>query len=1026
MTKRIIILSLLCCIILLKSPAALLAQQAAWDQSSQVDFREALDLFEKEKFSAARQAFFELMHQSEIRSNPVLSAEAAYYVALCAIELFNQDSKDLLLDFVESFPDNNHNNMVRFNLGRSEYQKKHYRSAIKYFEEVNIRELEKDEVYEYHFKKGYAHLKEEEFSEAKTEFARVKDSESRYTAPVNYYYAHLAYIDGNFDEALQGFAKIKEDPTFKSIVPYYLIHIYYRQGDWKKVMEAGPVLLASSQGNRSSELNRMLGDAFYYSQKYPDAIPYLELYNKAPGQRTSREDQYQLAIAYFKSGDYRSAIPWFQQVANADDSLSQNAYYHLGYSYIQTDEKEFSRSAYLSAYKMNHIIDIKEDALFNYAKLAYELSYNPFNEAIRAIETYIKEYPESKRLDEAYGYLVDLFLSTRNYKGAIEALEKISRLNDELREAYQKVAYYHAIEVFNNKDYDEAIRLLHKSAEFPLNRAIIAEGLYWSGEAYFHKKNYTDARTYYQRFLLSPGAFNLPLYQLVHYNIAYTWFKQKDYTQAITSFRKFIGNPGSASQKILADAGIRTGDCYFIQKSYEEALPYYQKAIKADIIDQDYALYQKAMALGALDRTNEKITELQKLSSNFKRSPYRDDALYELGTTWLQVQENDKALASLRSVTQEYPGSSYEKQALVKIGLILYNNHLDDQAILTFKQVIEDYPGTTEAKEALATMRNIYVDLNRTEEFFSYAGGLSFANVSNKEQDSISYLAAENQYMSGNRDAALKGFNTYLQRFENGLYKVPANFYRSECLYSLDKKAEALPGYELALETNNSFNETSLLRSASILYEQGKYERALFYYEKLLLRAEYPNNILTAKTGVMRCRHYLSKDALALEAAGNVLSSDKASEQLLIEAHLISAKSKLALGDTTGANTSFNICSRLDKGAMGAEAKYYAAYLQFAQNNVDESETIAFELINEYPAYDHWMAKAFILLSDIYVERGNLFQAKQTLQSIIDNHDGKDMKELAREKLQQIEQVEKQAEQVTPAPEVKDDFEDLF
>ena len=28
---------------------------------------------------------------------------------------------------------------------------------------------------------------------------------------------------------------------------------------------------------------------------------------------------------------------------------------------------------------------IKEDALFNYAKVTYELSYTPFNEAIRAL-----------------------------------------------------------------------------------------------------------------------------------------------------------------------------------------------------------------------------------------------------------------------------------------------------------------------------------------------------------------------------------------------------------------------------------------------------------------------------------------------------------------------------------------------------------------------------------------------------------------------------------------------------------------
>lgn len=1028
MQARTILTGLFLCVLLTGFPPSLKAQFPAWEESPQTELRSAMDLFEKGQFSAARHAFFSLMHHPAIKNDPVLYAEAAYYEALCAIELFNQDSKDLLLSFVDRFPDNNHNNMVHFNLGLSEYQKKHYRSAIKYFEKVKISELEREEVYEYYFKKGYSHLKQEEFEEAKKHFAKIKDTQSRYSAPVNYYYAHLAYVDGDYDDALAGFEKIRENETFSSIVPHYLAHIHYQQKNWDKVIEVAPGLVKNISGKRNSEMQRMIGDAYYYKGEYEKAIPYLEKYNAAPGQRTSREDQYQLAVALFKAGSYESAIPWFERVAGQDDTLSQNAYYHLGFCYIKEGEKEFSRNAFLSAYKMDHDLNIKEDALFNYAKLAYELSYNPFNEAIRALETYIAEYPNSKRLDEAYGYLVDLFLSTRNYAGALDALKKISRLNDNLRAAYQKVAYYQGIQLYNKREYSEAIKLFHKSSEFPIERELIAEALYWTGEAYFQQKKHQQARTYYDRFLTSPGAFNLKQYQITHYNIAYTWFKQKEYQKAITDFRKFIDDPGKASKKMISDANIRTGDCYFIQRSYSQALPYYERAIRSGIIDQDYALYQRAIALGVLDRTDEKISELKKLKEEYPRSPYRDDALYELGNTWLQVQEEDKAMSTLRQVTQEYPGSSYEKQALLKIGLIQYNRHLDDQAIATLKQVVENHPGTNEAREALGTLRNIYVDLNQTEEFFEYAGGLSFANVSDREQDSISYLAAENQYMNGNREAALEGFNAYLKRFENGLYHIPANFYRAECLFALGQKDEALPAYEKVLESPGAYAETSLLRASSILFEQNKYEKALNYYKQLLQRAEYPNNLLIARTGMMRCRHYLGKDALALESAREILGSEKASDRLIVEAHLISAKSKLALGDTTGAETSFGITHRLDKGAMGAEAKYYSVYLLYADGDIEEAENAAFELINDYPAYDHWMAKAFILLADIYVRRDNLFQAKQTLQSIIDNHDGEDLVNLARDKLKTINRMEAKAMQpdTTTNQGEGEDFDDLF
>ena len=43
-----------------------------------------------------------------------------------------------------------------------------------------------------------------------------------------------------------------------------------------------------------------------------------------------------------------------------------------------------------------------EDALFSYAKLAFELSYNPLDDAITAFQRYLDKYPNSIRRDEAY------------------------------------------------------------------------------------------------------------------------------------------------------------------------------------------------------------------------------------------------------------------------------------------------------------------------------------------------------------------------------------------------------------------------------------------------------------------------------------------------------------------------------------------------------------------------------------------------------------------------------------------------
>ena len=42
--------------------------------------------------------------------------------------------------------------------------------------------------------------------------------------------AHIAYLEGNYATALNGFETLKEVPGIGSIVRYYIAQIYYLQG----------------------------------------------------------------------------------------------------------------------------------------------------------------------------------------------------------------------------------------------------------------------------------------------------------------------------------------------------------------------------------------------------------------------------------------------------------------------------------------------------------------------------------------------------------------------------------------------------------------------------------------------------------------------------------------------------------------------------------------------------------------------------------------------------------------------------
>ena len=69
------------------------------------------------------------------------------------------------------------------------------------------------------------------------------------------------------------------------------------------------------------------------------------------------------------------------------------------------------------------------------------------------------------------------------------------------------------------------------------------------------------------------------------------------------------------------------------------------------------------------------------------------------------------------------------------------------------------------------------------------------------------------------------------------------------------------------------------------------------------------------------------------------------------------------------------------------------------------------DLVNDDPGYDLWITKAFMLLSDNFVAIGDNFQAKETLQSIIDNSEDANAVEESKIKLQKIIDDEKALEE---------------
>jgi hypothetical protein len=90
------------------------------------------------------------------------------------------------------------------------------------------------------------------------------------------------------------------------------------------------------------------------------------------------------------------------------------------------------------------------------------------------------------------------------------------------------------------------------------------------------------------------------------------------------------------------------------------------------------------------------------------------------------------------------------------------------------------------------------------------------------------------------------------------------------------------------------------------------------------------------------------------------------------------------------------------KNVIAAEAKFNIALIQSQKKDLKKSKKTIFELADNFSAYEYWVAKGYILLADIYLIEKDNFQAKATLQSIIENYEGADLKQIAIDKMKAI------------------------
>lgn len=991
-----------------------LAQNSAWFELNQ-HYKTGLELLEKGKYTAASNQFNKVVQAEQKSSTKAehnqdfnqLKENAQFYIALCALELGNSDAEPLFTKFIASYPVGSFTKLAYFQLGRSYFAQKNYPKSIEWFIKLDEADLTGKESDEYRYKLAYSYFESKQFENAKPFFMQLKDEKGKFNEQSIYYFAYICYLQKDYKTALREFERLKGSKAYENSYPYYISALYFLDKRYDDVLNYAIPILKSTKQVYETEIFRIVGASYFAKSDYPKAGEYFRAFQKNDqGKTQNNQDNYQIGYTWFKLKDYKNAIVELEKLETPDEYY-QSGMIALGESFLKTDNKQAARSAFFKASRLSFDKQLQEEGLFNYAKLSYELEFHQV--ALDATQQFIKTYPQSPKMDSAKTLLGEILLSTKNYKDAIDILESIPNKNREAKEVYQKVTYYRGLEFYNERAFQNGISMFMRSNNSAIDEEIQALSTYWLAEAMYEVRKFGESVDNFEKFMRLPAAKKTEVYNFAHYALAYAAFEHESYRKAATYFNRFLqGN--EKDPNTINDAILRLADSYFVLKDYDDALNYYNRIISYRTSSEDYALFQRGMIQGLQGQNDMKIATHKSLLEQFPKSNYSDDAGFEIAYTYFIKGDFDIAKTDLTALIEKYPRSSYVPRALITIGLVELNQDQEDAALTTFKRVVTEYSTTDEAKLALESIKNIYLQKSDASGFLDYANTTNIGNLSTYEQDNITFQAANNRFLNGDYQGTFESVNAYFDKFPKAVHDKHAKFIRAESLVRLKRPDEAIPDYEYILnDWTSDYTERALMSISRIYLAQKKYNEAIVHLKKLELTSEYKANYSFAVNNLMEAYASMNMPDETLQYVKFIRESNKSSEEDLFRASLYAGKANLLVGDTIQAVKEFTEVADKTQTVTGAEAKYNLAHLMFLNREYKKSLAASFDLTNKMPNHDYWVAKTYILIADNYSALKDNFQAKSTLQSIIENYENTedDILTTAKEKLEKLNKGKK-------------------
>ncbi|MDR2805898.1 MAG: tetratricopeptide repeat protein [Dysgonamonadaceae bacterium] len=764
----------------------------------------------------------------------------------------------------------------------------------------------------------------------------------------------LIHLQNNNDtEAGRLFALLNQySPKYREAAEYYLAYISYKENDYDRALNQ--FIRIKNLSTFQPDISYYITQIYFAQKKYAQVIQEGQsLLKTYPDHAYSSEIKRITGVSYYQQANYSEAIRYLQPLAE-QPSLStgwesQDAYV-LGISYYHLQDYAHAIQ-YLN--KSNPGNDEWGQSAYLYLGQACLYLQDQTN-ALRAFESAARmNFDASAKEAASYNYAMLLHQTAASGFGeSVTALEHFiniyprsiyaDRVNDALVDVY-----------LTTKNYDIALASIAK-IQYPGRKIMEARQkiYYYLGTVDLANGKYDSSIDRFTQ-AIATGDYAVSEKRQAIYWRGESYYRKGDYMQAAADYRAFLAVGGDNDLTALANYNL--GYCAFKQGDYAQAEISFQSFITKEKTNKN-ALSDGYARLGDCYFHSRRFSEAENVYGQAVATfPSTGDyALFQKGYA-MGLQKNYQGkIIHMEQLIRDYPQSPYIPDAMYEKGraYVLSNNF--PAAIETFEQLQKNYPDSQWARSAGLQMGLLYYNTNRLPQAAS-AYKTVITNYPGSEEAKVALQDLKSVYFDQND---LTGYVEYVK--------------------SLGDKS---------LETESiRYSEEAVGRKAETFYNDKQYAEALQSYEQLQTIATSKTNRTIGALGVLRSAGRLEQYQTVINAANYLLSDETLNPEWAIEARYARAKAYLTLNEKKQAESDLEELARDTRTAQGAEARYLLAQYYYDTGNSLEAKIVIQDYIRQGTPHAYWLAKSFILLSDIYAAEDDRLQARQYLESLQTNY----------------------------------------